>query len=147
MVVGVRYCCNATDTVQESRIGKETNKKVRKYDTLHTQLTMVWKPWSVVFIFAVCYSADQQSALLQTVYVRHIRIHSAQSGCFPRQSFFSAGFINLYLLRHHLYLTYIFRTQTRLSPHLRSSENFTQRRTVARLRDLRSLFKCVPAGA
>ena len=131
---------------KESRIGKETNKEERKYDTLHTQLTMVWKPRSVVFIFVVCYSADQQSALLQTVYVRHIRIHCAQSGSFPRQSFFSAGFINLYLLLYHLYLTYTFHTQTRLSPHLRSSENLTQRWTVDQLRDLCILFKCVPIG-
>ena len=128
---------------KEGRIGKETNREERKYYTLHTQLTVVWKPWSVVFICIVCYSADQQSALLQAVYVRHIRIHCAQSGIFPRQSFFSAGFINLYLLLHHLYLTYTFHTQTPLSPHLRSTENFTQRTTVDRLRDLRNLFKCV----
>jgi len=131
---------------KECTAGKETNKEERKCDTVHAHLTVVWKPWSVVFLFIVCYSADQQSALLQAVYVRHIRIHCAQSGSFPRQPFFSAGFINLYLLLHHLYLTYTFHTQPRLSPHLRSSENFTQRRTVNQLRDLRNLFKCVPTG-
>ena len=77
-------------------------------------------------MFVACYFADRQSALLQTVCVRHIPIHCAQSGSFPRQSFFSAGFINLYLLLHHLFLTYTFRTQTPLSPHLLSSDNFSR---------------------
>jgi hypothetical protein len=69
MEIGVRYRYSATGTVppvlyKGSGIGRERNKEERIYDTLHTQLTTVWKPWSVVFISVVSYSADQQRALL-----------------------------------------------------------------------------------
>jgi len=92
MVQCHRYC----------RIGKATNVEEKKYDSLHTQLTVIWKAWSVVLIFTIRYSAGRQRALLQAVYVRHILIQCAQSVSFPRQSFFTDGFINLYLLSHHL---------------------------------------------
>jgi len=76
---------------------------------------MVWKPWSVVFMFIVCYSADQQSALLQAVYVRHIRIHCAVWQ-FPQTVIF-LGWIykSLFIVAPSVRHVYILYTDTTLS--------------------------------